>query len=71
MAERNTVFIGLRDIFFAKGRFALIAAVVALLTLLLVMLTGLTGGLGKQNTAALESLNVDRVVFGSLGSNDP
>lgn len=65
------MFIGLRDIFFAKGRFALIAAVVALLTLLLVMLTGLTGGLGKQNTAALESLNVDRVVFGSLGSNDP
>ncbi|MEX3610541.1 ABC transporter permease [Rothia sp. LK2588] len=65
------MFLGIRDIFFAKGRFALIASVVGLLTLLLVMLTGLTGGLGNQNTAALKSLNADRIVFGATGSGEP
>lgn len=65
------MFLGLRDIAFAKGRFALIAAVVGLLTLLLVMLTGLTGGLGEQNTAGLESLGADRIVFGSAGTEAP
>lgn len=57
------MFVGWRDIVFAKGRFALMGATVALITLLLVMLTGLTGGLGRQNTDALEKLPVDRLVF--------
>ncbi|MDO4916488.1 MAG: ABC transporter permease [Rothia sp. (in: high G+C Gram-positive bacteria)] len=65
------MFLGIRDIVFAKGRFALIASVVGLLTLLLVMLTGLTGGLGKQNTAGIESFGADRVVFGAVGSATP
>lgn len=65
------MFLGIREIFSARGRFALIAAVVGLLTLLLVMLTGLTGGLGQQNTAGLESLKADRLVFGSAGSQEP
>lgn len=65
------MFLGIRDIFFAKGRFVLIASVVGLLTLLLVMLTGLTGGLGKQNTAALESFKADRFVFAASGSGEP
>lgn len=65
------MFLGIRDIVFAKGRFALIASVVGLLTLLLVMLTGLTGGLGKQNTAGIESFGADRVVFGAAGSATP
>ena len=47
------MFLSLRDITFAKGRFALLATVVALITLLLVLLTGLTNGLGHQNTSAL------------------
>lgn len=57
------MFVGWRDVLFAKGRFALISATVALITLLLVMLTGLTGGLGQQNTDALEKLPADRLVF--------
>lgn len=57
------MFVGWRDILFAKGRFALICATVALITLLLVMLTGLTGGLGSQNTDALEKMSADRFVF--------
>ncbi|QRZ61853.1 FtsX-like permease family protein [Rothia sp. ZJ932] len=61
------MFLGIRDIVFAKGRFALIASVVGLITLLLVMLTGLTGGLGSQNTKVLEDINADRWVFDTSG----
>lgn len=57
------MFVGWRDILFAKGRFTLIGATVALITLLLVMLTGLTGGLGRQNTDALQKMGADRFVF--------
>ncbi|AJE34354.1 Macrolide export ATP-binding/permease macB [Corynebacterium humireducens NBRC 106098 = DSM 45392] len=59
------MFLGIRDIVHARGRFALIGSVVGLITLLLVMLTGLTGGLGAQNVSALRSLDPDRVVFAS------
>ncbi|MDO5512065.1 ABC transporter permease [Corynebacterium sp.] len=59
------MFLGIRDIIHARGRFTLIGSVVGLITLLLVMLTGLTGGLGAQNTSALRALEPDRVVFSS------
>ncbi|WP_431831155.1 hypothetical protein [Corynebacterium mastitidis] len=57
------MFLGVRDIRRAWGRFSLLGTVVALIVLLLVMLTGLTGGLGKQNTSALEALDPQRYVF--------
>lgn len=57
------MFLSIREIRYARGRFSLIGAVIALMTLLVVMLTGLTEGLGKQNTGALESLHPDQVVF--------
>ena len=50
------MFLAIREITTARGRFALIGGTVALITLLLVMLSGLTEGLSKQNTSALESL---------------
>lgn len=59
------MFVSVRDIVFAKGRVALVASVVALITILLIMLSALTNGLGQQNTAALETLDAQRVVFGS------
>lgn len=52
----ETMFLALRELRAARGRFALIGTVVALITLLLVMLSGLTEGLSKQNTSALEAL---------------
>lgn len=52
----NSMFLALREIVTARGRFFLISGVVALITLLLVMLSGLTQGLSKQNTSALEAL---------------
>lgn len=59
------MFLSLRDIKHARGRFALMTGVVGLITLLLVMLSGLTGGLGKQNTSGLESLGPERFIFTS------
>jgi putative ABC transport system permease protein len=50
------VFLAIRDIRFAKGRFALMGGVVALVTLLLVLLSGLTAGLGDQSTSAIGKL---------------
>ncbi|WP_018296852.1 ABC transporter permease [Corynebacterium lubricantis] len=63
------MFVGIRDIINAKGRFGLIATVVGLITLLIVMLTGLTAGLGKQNTSALEALSPQSVFFSDM--SDP
>ena len=51
--RRTDVFLAIRDIRFAKGRFALMGGVVALITLLLVMLSGLTAGLADQSTSAI------------------
>ncbi|MDR6414684.1 FtsX-like permease family protein [Pseudarthrobacter sulfonivorans] len=78
------MFLAIRDIRFAKGRFALMGGVVALVTLLLVLLSGLTAGLGDQSTSAIGKLGaapdggsgsgsrpVDSIVFGAPGTNQP
>ncbi|WP_427015849.1 ABC transporter permease [Pseudarthrobacter sp. P1] len=70
------MFLALRDIRFAKGRFALMGGVVALISLLLVLLSGLTAGLGNQSTSALAGLGapsgraVDIIAFGAPGAID-
>lgn len=68
------MFLALRDLRFATGRFSLMGAVVALITVLVVMLSGLTAGLGHENTAALDELGArgtDRIVFGGAAGQDP
>lgn len=65
------MFLAIRDIRFAKGRFALMGAVVALITLLLVMLSGLTAGLGNQSTSAIAGLPADQLVFGAPAGSSP
>jgi putative ABC transport system permease protein len=57
------VFVAIRDLRFAKGRFALMGAVVTLITLLVVLLSGLTAGLGRGNTSAITDLSADHLVF--------
>ena len=57
------MFVALKDIVHAKGRFTLMIGVIALLTLLLVLLTGLTRGLAHQNISAIEELPADAVVL--------
>jgi putative ABC transport system permease protein len=65
------MYLAIRDIRFAKGRFALMGAVVALITLLLVMLSWLTAGLGDQSTSALAALPADQLVFGAPAGSTP
>lgn len=65
------MFLALRDIRFAKGRFALMGGVVALITLLLVMLSGLTAGLGNQSTSAIAGLPADQIAFGAPAGSTP
>ncbi len=70
------MYLAIRDIRFAKGRFALMGAVVALISLLLVLLSGLTAGLGNQSTSAVADLGkasgtpVSQLVFGAPAAND-
>ncbi|MEV7607547.1 ABC transporter permease [Paenarthrobacter sp. NPDC089322] len=65
------MFLAIRDIRFAKGRFALMGGVVALITLLLVMLSGLTAGLGNQSTSAIAALPAQQIVFGAPAGGEP
>ncbi|AQS71301.1 ABC transporter permease [Streptomyces pactum] len=57
------MFVALRDLTFAKGRFALMATVVVLITLLVGLLSGLTAGLARENVSAVTSLRADRIAF--------
>lgn len=50
------MFIGIRDIKFAKGRFALIVAVIAMMSFMVVALSALTNGLGNQSISAVTRL---------------
>ncbi len=71
--EGTAVYLALRDIRFAKGRFALMGSVVALISLLLVLLSGLTAGLGNQNTGAVAGLQdhgINSVAFGAPGNTE-
>ena len=57
------MFVALRDLRFARGRFVLIGSVVGLITVLVGFLSGLTGGLATQNISAVLALPGDRIVF--------
>lgn len=57
------MFVALREIRAAAGRFALIAGVVALMTLLVGFVSGLAAGLGEKNVSALLASNAEHVVF--------
>lgn len=57
------MFVALRDLRFARGRFVLIGSVVALITVLVGFLSGLTGGLATQNISAVLAIPGERIVF--------
>ncbi|MFC9996184.1 ABC transporter permease [Nocardia sp. NPDC127526] len=62
------MFVALRDLRAARGRFLLITLVVTLVALLVTFLSGLTAGLAHQNISAIQSLRTDTVVFADTGS---
>jgi len=57
------MFIARRDLWFAKGRFALMGAVVAMLALLMVLLTGLATGLVDDNISGVRNLPASHLAF--------
>lgn len=57
------MFIALRDLKFAKGRFLLIGVVVALVAFLTTLLSGLAAGLIKNNISGLIELDVTHLAF--------
>jgi putative ABC transport system permease protein len=57
------MFIALRDLRFAKGRFLLIGLVVALVAFLATLLSGLASGLIKNNISGLIELDVTHLAF--------
>lgn len=64
------MFLAVRDLRFARGRFALMGAVIALISLLVVLLSGLTAGLSDQSVSAVRSLPADRLAFTSPADGD-
>lgn len=69
--EPGVMFLGTRDLAFAKGRFALMTAVLFLVSLMVMMLSGLTAGLGNQSIAAVQAMGADHVVFGTPAEGQP
>jgi putative ABC transport system permease protein len=57
------MFIALRDLAYARGRFFLMGLVVALVAFLLTFLSGLLGGLISNNVSGLMSLPITHVAF--------
>lgn len=57
------MFLALRELRFARGRFGLMGAVVALIAVLMVMLSGLSAGLVNDGVSGLKSLPVTAIAF--------
>ena len=64
------MFIALRDLRFARGRFGLMATVIGLISLLVVLLSRLTTGLSDQSVSAIASLPADHIAFAAPAAGD-
>ncbi|QBJ97570.1 ABC transporter permease [Rhodococcus sp. ABRD24] len=58
------MFLSIRDLRFAKGRFTLMSSALFLISLMVVMLSGLTTGLGNQSIAAVKHIGANSFAFG-------
>ena len=65
------MFVALRDLRFAKGRFILMTSVIALITVLVGFLASLTAGLGRASTSAIVDLPVAHLAFSQAAGSDP
>lgn len=57
------MFLALRELMFARGRFSLMGGVVALIAVLMVMLSGLSSGLVNDGVSGLKSMPVTAFAF--------
>lgn len=64
------MFVALRDLRYARGRFALISIVIAMVALLVTFLSSLTAGLAHASTSAVTGLPADRLAFGMPSAED-
>lgn len=64
------MFLALRELAFARGRFALMGAVVALIAILTVLLSGLAVGLTNDGVSGLQHLEVTSFAFQKNVSED-
>lgn len=57
------MFLALKDLAFAKGRFALMATVITLVAALIVILSGMVSGLVDQNISGLKAVRATHITF--------
>lgn len=57
------MFLALRELRFARGRFTLMGAVIALISVLVVLLSGLSSGLVNDGVSGLKSMPVTAFAF--------
>ncbi len=57
------MFLALRDLAFAKGRFLLMATVIVMVALMMVLLTGLSSGLVDRNISGIRALPITHIAF--------
>ncbi len=57
------MFLALRELGFARGRFALMGTVIALISVLVVLLSGLSSGLVNDGVSGLKAMNVTAFAF--------
>lgn len=64
------MFLALRELRFACGRFALMGAVVALIAILVVLLSGLSVGLANDGVSGLQRIDTTSFAFQEDVSTD-
>ena len=57
------MFLALRDLLFARGRFLLMAVVIVMMALMMVLLTGLSSGLVDRNISGIRALPITHLAF--------
>lgn len=57
------MFLALRELLFARGRFGLMGGVIALIAVLMVMLSGLSSGLVNDGVSGLKSMAATSIAF--------
>ncbi|MCY3989427.1 MAG: ABC transporter permease, partial [Gammaproteobacteria bacterium] len=57
------MFLALRDLVFARGRFLLMAVVIVMMALMMVLLPGLSSGLVDRNFSGIRALPITHLGF--------
>ncbi|MFE5307197.1 ABC transporter permease [Isoptericola sp. NPDC056578] len=64
------MFVALRDLQHARGRFVLMSVVIVLITFLVTFLASLTAGLARESTSAVTDLPADHLAFSMPAAGD-